>query len=491
MDPGQTDFFEKVQQESMLAHFIRCPRFHTLVLSGKVTQEDFDFVHLRVAFQAMIGVLTIQGGTGLVFVESMVDQVRKIKQANNIHPSEQEALLSFLCSAYNRQLSEDYHWGRIEEFIGQQRAYKELKKVKPGDWRNIGEALQSSAFKSKIMMPEPFNPLKDMSITPLVEAVPTGIACLDSKLSGGGLGRKEYGILCAYTGVGKTTLSLNFAWGAARHRRKACFATLELSRDKIVERYYSLVARYNYDAIRFGRPPHLTREEAWDEAVNLVRQNASEYEDYFQIWDFSEEICTTSVLEDWVKREIDRDPLNPPQMIVVDWLLCLGEDMRTFDAKQMSGSEVRHKLQRYSDELSKRIARKYNIAVWATHQADAKAEGQDIVTTKHSAEGKSAAWKCSVFLGVGASSDQKDKGIFTATASKTRDGKNFTSKMRGVLEEQRFESISEEGEDPSPEDVRASGIETAILAGNTSIDDGDDGDFLTPVIGVGRRPFRL
>jgi replicative DNA helicase len=818
MEPGQTDFFEKVQQESMLAHFIRCPRFHTLVLTGKVTQEDFDFVHLRVVFQAMVGVLTIQGGAGNIYVEPLIDQIRKIQAANSIHPSEQEALLSFLASAYNRQLSDDYHWGRVEEFIGQQRAYKELKKIKPKDWRDVGTILQDSAFKARIMMPEPFNPLKDMAITPMVDAVPTGIASIDSKLSGGGLGKKEYGILCAYTGVGKclglgtpiikfdgsvikvedivagdllmgpdskprkvlstcrgkeemfrvdqrngdsftcnrshilslkrtghcqissgpsaksinrrgeivnisvddylkqkdwfkhfykmwkapiefpeaelpidpyifglwlgdgtsakthfttadieieqaivefavsqemnireviqktckticlskggknpflkslkemdvlsnkhipslylrssssqrmrllagiidtdgycpkrsvaivtsirkdlaedilflarslgfmcslrekktslksrdytgiayniticgdvleiptrlkrrrpegnvqrkqqvnafslssigegdyygftlegdglfllgdftvshnTTLSLNFAWGAARHRKKACFGTLELTKDKIVERYYALVARYSYDAIRFGRPPHRTREEIWEEVVQIVTRNAGIYQDYFQIWDFSEEICTISILEDWVKREIDRDPHNPPQLLVVDWLLCLDEDMKTFNPKQMNGSEVRHKLQRYSDELSKKIARKYNIAVWATHQADAKAEGVETVTTKHSAEGKSAAWKCTVFLGVGATPEQKDKGIFVVTASKTRDGSNFSCRIRGVLSEQRFESINEEGEDPSPEDVTSSGIEAAILAGNTGIDDSASSD---------------
>lgn len=491
MQQGHTDYFERSQQEMILAHFIRCPRFHSLIFSGKVTQEDFDFIHLRVAFQAMLGVLSIQGNSGEVFVNAIVDQIRKIRGANDISPVELENLIKFISMTYSTQLAEDYYWGLIEDFVGQQRVYKELRTINAKDWRGAGEKLATTAFRSKVSMDLPYNPIATTTITPPIEPVPTGIAAIDSKLPGNGLGRKEYGILCAYTGVGKTTLSLNFAWGAARHRHKACYATLELDKWKITERFYSLVARYSYDAIRFGRPPHQSREECWQEAVERVIQNAGEYQDYFQIWDFSQEICTISVLEDWVRREISMSPENPPKVLFVDWLLCLDEDMKKADLTQLSGKEVRHKLQRYSDELSKKIARKYDIAVWATHQADGKAEGQEIVTTKHSAEGKSASWKCSVFLGVGATADQKDKGVFTVTASKTRDGRNFTAKIRGVLSEQRFESI-EEGEDPTPEAVRQSGIEAAIAAGNTTVnDEQDDGnmEYLIPV--PGRSTFRV
>jgi hypothetical protein len=258
-------------------------------------------------------------------------------------------------------------------------------------------------------------------------------------------------------------MALNFAWGAARSRKKACFATLELDKDKITERFYSLVGRYDYDAIRYGRMPQQSREECWEEAAASVRVRGGEFADYFSIWDFSTEVCSISTLEDWLRREIAEDPSNPPKMLVVDWLLCLDEDMRTFNPSQMKDKEVRHKLQRYSDELSKRIARKYQIAVWATHQADAKAENTEVVTTKHSAEGKSAAWKCSVFLGVGTTLEQREKGIFTVTASKTRDGQTFSTKIRGHLAQQRFESDDEEGSnDPSMEIVETVNIQDRI-----------------------------
>lgn len=443
-------------------------------MSGKVTQDDFDYVYLRVVFQALVGVLTIQGVDSSVEIGPLVSQIQKIRVADpaSVTPPEIDSIALYLANSFRQTLSPDYYLSQLEDFLGQQRFARQLKGLRPRDWREAGETLVSSAFGSKIGMPEPYNPLSTFTITPDAEPIPTGIYSIDSKMPGGGLCRKEYGILCAYTGVGKTTLSLNFAWGAAKSRNKACFATLELDKHKITERLYSLIARHDYEEIRFGRPPHVTKEQVWQqEVIPKVMQNSAGFSQYLQLWDFSDEICTVSALEEWIKREIEREPHNPPKMLVIDWLLCMDEDVKKVDFNQISGKEVRHKLQRYSQDISKRIAQKYQIAVWATHQADAKAEGEDIVTTKHSAEGKSASWKTSTFLGVGTSPEQKAAGIFTVTASKTRDGRNFVTKIRGVLSEQRFESIDDEGADPDPSAVRSTGIQNAIRAGNTTVRD--------------------
>ncbi len=143
------------------------------------------------------------------------------------------------------------------------------------------------------------------------------------------------------------------------------------------------------------------------------------------------------MLTDWLHREQDEDPENPPKELLVDWLLCLDEDPG-FNPRNMSSNEVRHKLQRYGDALSK-LAINENIAIWATHQADAKAEGKDKISMAHSAEGKSAGWKCSTFLGIGASEENRKDNLFTVTASKMRDGRLFSAQIYGALDQQRFE----------------------------------------------------
>ncbi len=454
----------------MLSHIVRCRGFYPYVASGKLNQEDFDWVYMRVVFQCLVGVVTIQGADHHVTAQAMIDQYRLVKTAAGLSPAEESQVINFLVYAYNLSVSEAYYLGKLEDFIGQMRVYREVRKLKVHDWKDASEKIQSVAFGAKFSVGRPTRPLLDFVMTPPNETIPTGIRVLDRKLSGGGLGRKEYGILCAYSGVGKTSMALNFAWGAARHRHKACFATLELDTHKCKERLYSLIADYDYDAIRYGRMPQQTREECWNEAVCRVRQRAEEFANYIQLWDFSQEVCTISILEEWVKREISEDPSNPPKVLFIDWLLCLDEDMKTFKPGDMKNSEVRHKLQRYSQEITKRLAIKYQLAVWATHQADAKAENSDIVTTKHSAEGKSAAWKCSVFLGIGTTLENREKGLFTATASKTRDGQTFSVPIRGVLARQRFESMDEEGAEDLPSDqIERSGI-TEQLAGANPLD---------------------
>jgi hypothetical protein len=456
MPQESTDFLDKTQQEVMMAHIVRCPRFYSFVQGGKINQEDFDWVYLRVVFQCAVGVLTIQGCDSPVTVHSLMDQYKLVRQAAGLNPAEENQVLNFLVYTYNLAPSEAYYLGKLEDFIGQMRMYREVRKFKVHDWKTISTRLQTISFDAQINTGRPYKPLMNFQMTPEIETVPTGIRCLDRKLSGGGLGRKEYGILCAYTGVGKTTLALNFLWGAARYRRKAAIATLELDKYKCTERLYSLIGDYDYDAIRYGRMPHQSRQQCWDEAVSRVQQRSGEFGEYMDIWDFSQEVCTISILEEWIKRENSLSPNHPLQMLVIDWLLCLDEDMRTFKPGEMKPTEVRHKLQRYSTDIAK-LAIRNQLAIWATHQADAKAEDQEIVTTKHSAEGKSAAWKCSVYLGVGTTPEKRKNGEFTATASKTRDGQTFSVPLRGNLARQVFFSPDEEGRgDPSSDQIEMS-----------------------------------
>ena len=446
-----------------MAHIVRCPRFYPIVQSGKVTQEDFDWVYLRVVFQCLVGVLTVQGSDDPVTIYSVMDQYKLVKTAAGLNPAEENQVLSFLVYAFNLATSESYYFGKLEDFIGQLRMYREVRKFKVQDWKNVSEKLQTISFGARLTARRSCRPLLDLEMTPEIETVPTGIECLDRKLSGGGLGRKEYGILCAYTGVGKTTLGINFLWGAAQHRRRACLATLELDKHKCKERLYSLIADYDYDAIRYGRMPHQTREECWNEAVARVQQRSGEFAEYLDFWDFSQDVCTISVLEEHIKHTNSEDPNNPLQLLIVDWLLCLDEDPKVFKPGDLQPKEVRHKLQKYSHDLS-RLAGKYNLAIWATHQADAKAENEEIVTTKHSAEGKSAAWKCSVYLGIGTTLEKRERGEFVATASKTRDGQTFSVPLRANLARQRFYTSIEEGEEgPSSDQIEMSRPESRLI----------------------------
>ena len=255
-------------------------------------------------------------------------------------------------------------------------------------------------------------------------------------------------LLGDFTVTHNTTAALNFAAGAGRMGFKTCFFTLELTEEKIRERLYSLIGRYNYDRIRYGDPQKIkTKDEIWAEVEEAVRLNGTHpngqvWADNIRIFDFSRDTCSLSHIEDCIKEEQDDDPENPPAQAMIDWLLCLDESPG-YDPRKMGPGEMRHKLQRYSDEISKKICRGHNVSCWATHQADAKAEEEDKITMAHAAEGKSVGWKCSTFIGIGASSKNRQDNIFTVNASKMRDGRLFTGRLKGHLHEQRFEDMTE------------------------------------------------
>lgn len=442
--------YDKVFQEKLVANIVRHPRLLNLLESGKISQEDFDFPVVRAVIQAASGVIRIQGHAREGIPQHvLMDQLMMMKRAGGILESEIPALAQLVHGVYTMDIAPDYYYPMVEGFLGHQRIQQALAKASVHKLDELPGQLAAQLDRSRIDQRSTVMPLVNFKRSKKVTTVPTGLMGIDVPMNGG-LGKKEYAILCAYTGVGKTSLGINFGWGAAKQGFKVCFATLELDEDKIRERLYALVGRYSYDKIRYGDPSGMmTEDEIWTEVEERVARNASAYTpngrsvmENFHIWDFSTESCSIQTLEDWTKREQDRDPEHPPDLLIVDWLLCLDE-RPGFDPRKMGDKEMRHKLQRYSDELSKKLARAQNMAVWATHQADAKAEGKDKITMAHAAEGKSVGWKCSVFLGVGASEQGRKDNIFTVNAAKMRDGRLFTCRISAQLHEQRFEDYNE------------------------------------------------
>jgi len=444
--------YDKTFQERIAAHFVRCPRLLRLLLNGKVVQEDFDFPVIRAVILAATTIVklqrTVESG---IPIGILMDQLAMMRRAGGILETELPALGQLVSNIYRGDISEDYYYPtKVELFIGNQRIQKSLSEASSHNIQALPHELSRKLESARISQHQSISPLSDFKRTAKTVPVPTGLRSIDEAMNGG-LGRKEYGILCAYTGVGKTTLGLNFGWGAALQGHKVCFATLELDEEKCRERLYSLVGRYPYNTIRSGDPNHnKSDDEIWREVEEAVSRNGGVRNpitgkrpiENFKLWDFSSETCSIGTLEEWTQREIEEDPNHAPSLLIIDWLLCLDE-RPGFDPRKMKDDQMRHKLQRYSDEISKGLARKYNLAVWATHQADAKAEGQDRITMQHAAEGKSVGWKCSAFLGVGASEESRRDGIFTVNASKMRDGRLFSVKIKGCLDEQRFENYVE------------------------------------------------
>jgi replicative DNA helicase len=284
--------------------------------------------------------------------------------------------------------------------------------------------------------------------------VPTGMPAIDQNL-GGGLGKKKFGLVCGQTGLGKTALGINFAIGAARLGFRAVIASLEIPEEEMFCRIYANVARYPYDLILKGdRTGARTYEEIQQEVQQRVMSNFGNSCGNLAIWDMSDGTTPRTVAGLKKKLMDDRAAGFSPDVLIVDWLDIM--DLSEISKKSSPIKEVRHKLQKNAEELDQ-MARDENIAIWSMTQANSQADGKSKVTMKNNSEGYSKSFKSSVFLGIGASYQDREENIFTVTCSKARDGRLFTCRIRAILDQQRFEEIDDTTTDPLSQMLASSG----------------------------------
>jgi len=87
----------------------------------------------------------------------------------------------------------------------------------------------------------------------------TGISTLDKFLVGGFKPGAMYTV-ASRTGVGKTTLGVNFAYQAARTGKHAVFFTVEMERREIAAKFLSLVSGIRSDVIEVGSIKNLDKQ---------------------------------------------------------------------------------------------------------------------------------------------------------------------------------------------------------------------------------------
>jgi hypothetical protein len=277
----------------------------------------------------------------------------------------------------------------------------------------------------------------------------------------GGLDKSRTGIICGFTGLGKTAIGLQFSLGAAQLGFRARFATLELPMAEITQRAYANAAHYDYNSIQYSYQSNAATPEEQDaekEAYRLRVQNEvaqrlnermGDTIHNFGIYDFAGDTCTVSSLEQMIID--DEQAGNPLDMLVVDWLELI--DLPVYDNRNQSRNqqilqipvrELRHKLEEVTKKLSQ-LAVRHRLALWILTQADFKAEGQSIIGLGNKSEGKGVSRHVSWFLGFGMSEEDRrandGRGICHCHAGKGRNGQGFTSRLRRMLHQQRFESM--------------------------------------------------
>ena len=379
-------------------------------------------------------------------IQILALQLKSMVNAGTIYREEKEALCTEVDMMYGMDLNPSYFEKILPIYLSEIKLKKLIKGYKGGSAQEFASKV-TQVIESSIPQNDGgviINPFIDLQLfTKPVEVVPCGISSIDMRM-GGGLGKGEFGVICGISGLGKTTLAVNFCLGASITHRVA-LATLEIPRAKISQRAYSKYGQLDYNWLRHGDNGDMTAVNR--EISRIAESMPLQMKKNFQIWDFAEKSCSLKDIDKFLT-EATRNGVKP-DMVFLDWLDALETD----PSERNNGfvpRELRHQLQNYSKGCSD-LAKKHNVAFWATTQSNASGDGKRQIRMSNAAEGFSKAWRCSAFLGIGASDQDRENGRLTVKATKMRDGAVFETQIQARLDKQTFEDVPPDLDHATPE----------------------------------------
>jgi RecA/RadA recombinase len=406
-----------------------------------MSQLDVDLPIHRAVIQACIEILKHQNQevVNCIHMELLALQLNSMIKIGVIMEEEKPGLISEVDRMYSMSIHPEYFLSILPSYLSEVRIKRLIKGYKPGEAVDLARRLELTIDDTMSIGKEEEDVEVSPLITPLLShtpviTVPSGISSIDSRMTGG-LGKGELGIICGMTGLGKTTLAVNFCWGAASATYKALLITLEIPAKKISERLYSRITQIDYSRIRSGDNGDMenVNREVWgivSQVPDRIRQN-------FRILDFSKDSCSIKEIGKRLSKMRAQNDL--PDVVFLDWLDALETDPED-RIKGTVKRELRHELREYSNKCSE-LAKEYNVAFWATTQSNASGDNNRNIRMTNASEGFGKSHRCSVFLGIGATDADRETGRLTVKAGKMRDGRIFETQIQARLDKQTFEDV--------------------------------------------------
>ena len=189
-----------------------------------------------------------------------------------------------------------------------------------------------------------------------VTGIPTGFIDLDYKLSG--LQASDLVLIAARPSMGKTALVLNIAqYIAFRKERSVAIFSLEMSKEQLVNRLFSLESQVDAQAIRTGNMKDSDWEQLMEGAGIIGRSRL--------IIDDTPGISISELRSKCRKYKLE----HGLDVVIIDYLqLMTGSVGRSSESRQQEISEISRSL--------KGIARELNVPVIALSQLSRAVEGR-------------------------------------------------------------------------------------------------------------------
>jgi len=205
-------------------------------------------------------------------------------------------------------------------------------------------------------------------------AIHTGLERLDQALYGG-ISRSEMGIIMAYTKVGKTTVSVNFAVSAAEQGKNVAHIIMEDTLNSVSASYDSCISGVPWDELKDRKSEVDAQWELWLAKHTHGRLKAQHY---------PAEVCSARTIEAYLQ-QLRLTSNFIPDLVIIDYLtLMVPSDLSI--ARELKISS----FPRYLGAISKEIlslTQRYGYATWLLHQSRSIDESQwenpaDVATDK-------------------------------------------------------------------------------------------------------------
>ncbi len=233
--------------------------------------------------------------------------------------------------------------------------------------------------------------LRSLNQTP----IPTLIGDLDTKI-GGGIVPGEFGLVSAQTGGCKSTMLLNFTWGAVMGKAKTLFITLEDSRDTVLQRFDSLFS--NQEFVNFRRDPKHSL---------TLKNKVAKHQGLLYVQDFSSGVCTVGKIRSVMSQ------MKGLKLVVVDYL------------DELCGTTSRgDRWQEVEDAARqlKALAKEMNIPIWTATQTSAASYGKEFVGLENIYGGKGKAHIAHIVLSLAQTKQEIKEGKLRILISKQKSG---------------------------------------------------------------------
>jgi replicative DNA helicase len=297
-------------------------------------------------------------------------------------------------------------------FCKQQNLRKELKTVaniiENGDFESYSkiEQIIQKALQVGVTADEAedvFHDVESALKKDFRHPIPTGIVGIDNLLKGG-LGRGEFGVVLAPTGVGKTTLLTKMGNSAYAYDNNVLQIIFEDNVGNIKRKHFTIWSGISPD----------NQPDNEKEVIEAIDRASTESKGNLKILKLPSDGVTVSYIKSIVRKLVS-DGFNI-DLLIIDYVDCITPERSTFGEEWKGEGSIMRSLESMTNE--------FDIAIWVATQGNRDSISSEIVTTDQMGGSIKKAQIGHVIMSVGKTLEQKEHNMATITLLKSRIGKD-------------------------------------------------------------------